>query len=177
MPETLDSFFETCKGSVDSFFLDSGAFSIAYKHAYNEKTGQRHFEYYDTPAFWKYVDSYIRFIKKFEGAIDYYANVDAIGNPDISWKVLKYMESKGTHPIPVIHFGASMDILKKHMDAGYTYIGFGGGAKVDSSSYIGWADSAWQYICPSSNKYHPLLKVHALLLLVIIYLQGIRGFL
>jgi hypothetical protein len=154
---------DLCNGAIGKMFLDSGAFGFHYKYCYDPKTGNRDFSVYETDAFWDYVDEYCNFILSNFSAFDFYANMDAIRNPELSWKVLKYMEAKGLHPIPVIHKGASIAILERHLEAGYDYIGLGGVGKYSFDNlkgYIEWADKLWNVLAPKSNDRHPIVRVH-----------------
>ena len=148
------------KENVGSFFLDSGAHSLFNLHTI--KKGKQDFSYYETDAFWDYVNEYAAFLKKYRKAIDWYVNVDVIHNPKLSWKVLKYLEdTHKLHPLPVIHVGTSTDWLKKHLDHGYDYIGFGGLGQTDlKRDYYSWANDMFKVICPKSNNYEPIIKTH-----------------
>lgn len=155
--------------SIGCFFLDSGAHSLYNQALYDiDADGKRvvvplhrRYEFFESDSFWEYVDKYCEFVKEHQHAIDYYANVDVIHNPDLSWKVLKYIEKQHKlNPVPVIHMGTSVDVLKKHIDAGYDYIGLGGVALEGTrTSYIDWADEMFQFICDTPDK-TPRVKVH-----------------
>lgn len=145
-------------------FLDSGSFSLrqlARKHAESNRCSQ--WEFYDTDDHWEYLDDYATFVKKYRHAIDYYANVDVIGSPELSWRNLKYLERKhGLQPVPVIHYGSSMDWLKRHLKEGYEFIGLGGmiakgGFGVRSSSR--WLDGCFDLICNSPDRL-PQVRTH-----------------
>ena len=86
--------------------LDSGAFS-----AYN--SGQ----VID-------IDKYIQFIK--DNEIDLYFNLDVIGNVEGTVANQHYMESQGLNPIPVYHYGETLEYLDYLVEQGYSYIGLGG---------------------------------------------------
>lgn len=120
------------------------------------------YAFYDTPQFWEYIDAYATFIKKHKSAIDFYVNVDAIFDPEASWRVLKYLETEHKlNPVPVVHYGAELKWLERHLDAGYEYIGIGGlGQEVKTEAYIKWADRIYTRLCPASNNYLPIVKTH-----------------
>lgn len=155
--------------SIGCFFLDSGAHSLYNQALYEiDADGKRvvvplhrRYDFFETAEFWQYVDAYCEFVKENAHAIDYYANVDVIHNPKLSWKVLKYMETQhGLSPVPVIHMGTSVKVLKKHLDAGYSYVGLGGVALEGTrTSYINWADEMFQFICDTPDR-TPRVKVH-----------------
>jgi hypothetical protein len=147
----------------DRFFLDSGAHSIhvlEVLHKNRHKNHKDRFAYYETDHFWKYVDDYCDFLLKHQRSIDFYANVDVIFSPELSWKVLKYMESRGLHPVPVLHHGTDVKWFVKHVENGYKYIGIGGVAIFGSyGSYRIWADRIFSYLCPAPTRL-PVVRTH-----------------
>lgn len=142
------------------FFLDSGAHSL-YMREVHKSTKQDKYAFFETKPFWNYVDSYAAFVKEHENVIDYYANVDVIRNPDLTWKVQKYMERKHKlKPIPVIHYLTPMKWVEHYLEHGYTFIGLGGlGQGTTESSYLAWADRIFNRLCPSPS-YKPIVKIH-----------------
>lgn len=143
-------------------FLDSGAHSLYNLHVKGKvKKNVGTYKWYRTKAFYKYVDKYAAFVKKHKDAIDYYATVDVIYNPELSWKSLKYLEQEhGLSPVPVIHCKTDLRWLDKHLDAGYKYIGIGGlGQESTRFTYTQWSDKVFDRIC--SNKARlPEVKIH-----------------
>ena len=137
--------------------VDSGAHSL-----YNQFVAPKNeYAYYETDAFWAYVDSYAAFIKENQHLIEVYVNVDAIFNPELTWKVQKYMENQhGLHPLPVVHAGTNISWFKKYMD-NYNYIGIGGMAQKGAKD--GWiknlGDPVFSLICRPPN-YEPTHKIH-----------------
>src|SRR5690606_9159955 len=93
--------------------------------------------------------------------VDCYANLDAIGNPDISYRNLKYLEDKhGLNPVPVISAGADHKWLKKHIKDGYEFIAFGGLARTSTRDHIRtWLNSSFEIVCSTKNRL-PKVKVH-----------------
>lgn len=144
----------------NELFLDSGAHTLYNIHvgSMQNKAG---YAYYDTPKFFAFVDQYANFVKANLNTIDYYANVDVIYDPVRSWKVQKYLEEKhDLNPIPVIHWGADMSWVDKHLEAGYTYLGIGGlGQGVTEKMYLAWADKLFSRICPAPD-YLPVVRTH-----------------
>jgi hypothetical protein len=151
----------TPANSIGCFFLDSGAFSLYSMHAY-KKTGKDKYAFYKTDEYWKFVDRYAKFVKKFGWAMDYYANVDVIFNPELSWKTLKYLEdTHGLKPVPVLHALTPLSWVEKHLEAGYEYIGIGGtGHKTPKEVYCRWANDVFALICPASKGYKPQVRTH-----------------
>ena len=71
------------KKYVKSHFLDSGAFSLfSIAQKYQKENNCDVWDFYNTKEFWKYINDYAKFIKKYKIAIDLYANLDAIPNPE-----------------------------------------------------------------------------------------------
>jgi hypothetical protein len=70
-------------------------------------------------------------------------------------------EHHGLNPIPVVHFGAELDEMVKHIEAGYKFIGLGGlGQEVTANKYIEWADRMFsKVICNTPNK-KPAVQIH-----------------
>lgn len=152
--------FNLKKEHIGTLFLDSGAHSLYTKKVIKLKHSKG-YSYYETDDFWAYVDSYAAYVKENKEAIDYYANVDVIFNPELTWKVQKYMED--THklsPVPVVHFGTDLKWLKKYINTGHEYIGLGGlGQEVTRQQYYDWADKVYEFLCDNKNK-TPIVKTH-----------------
>lgn len=142
-------------------FIDSGAHSLYNIEAFPIKSPHRRYDYYKTERFWKYVDNYANFIKEHTDSIDFYANVDVIHNPELSWKVQKYLEEEhGLNPIPVIHAGTSLKWVEKHLEEGYDYLGIGGvSLEGTDDDYIIWADQIFDLLCPHPSRL-PIVKTH-----------------
>ncbi len=150
------------KESKFNFFLDSGAHSLYNKYVRTtEGTRETHnFKFYESDKFWNYVDNYANFIKKHIDSIDIYVNVDVIFNPELTWKVQKYLEDQHSlNPLPVFHFGEDIKWLKKYMDE-YDYIGVGGlGQEVTKEKYYHFGDEVFSLVCGTSDKL-PKVKIH-----------------
>jgi len=170
---------------AEDVFIDSGAWSLFRLNVMKQGKGMERlgkhgrvleeapgdlsladFSYYSLKAgspFRLYCDDYAKFINRMEGPVKLFANVDVIGNPERTWDVQQYFETEhGLRPIPVIHVDTSMEYVDRYVERGYPLIGFGGFA-----SGIGgwermrvWCDQAFMRICPKSNNYLPVVKVH-----------------
>jgi hypothetical protein len=106
------------------------------------------------------VDSYAAFLKENKDLFDVYVSVDVIFNPELSWKVQKYMEDvHKLHPLPVFHSGESFTWLQKYID-NYEYIGMSGlGQRAKKAQWIAnVGEPAWSMIC--NDKGMPRVKVH-----------------
>jgi hypothetical protein len=144
-------------------FLDSGAFSqMKDAERYREQHGGGWWAFYHTKDFRRYVEDYAEFIQKYKLAIDYYANLDVIYNPELTWQSQKYLEHKHhLSPVPVVHYGTSLRWLAKYIDAGYEYIGLGGKPVNGTSSfhYKQWLDQAFDIVA-SKSRLVPAVKIH-----------------
>ena len=136
--------------------LDSGAHSL-----FNEYTrGKgRDFSFFESDVFWEFVDKYCAFLIENKENFDLYVSVDVIFNPELSWKVQKYMESKGLSPLPVFHVGEDFKWLKRYID-NYDYVGLGGLGQTTSKKnwIVGMGDPAFSMIC--DDKGMPRIKTH-----------------
>ena len=143
-----------------SHFLDSGSFSLMGEaRKYHKLHGGGEWDYYNSEEHFQYIDAYAEFIREHQPAIDLYANVDVIGNPELSWRNQKLLEKAGMKPIPVVHCGTDLKWLRKYVAAGYGYIGLGGLANRTSGEYVRhWIDSAFDVVC--DGKGIPQVKFH-----------------
>lgn len=147
--------------SPGKVFLDSGAHTLYTEEvlkkgmqlafASSARTGG--FSYYETDAFWEYVDRYGAFIKQYGSGLDMAVTVDVIFNPELSWKVQKYLEANyGVVPMPVFHWGTDLKWLKRYIKDGHQYIGIGGlGQEVTVAKYTDWADRVFAYLQGSAT--------------------------
>lgn len=144
------------------FFLDSGAHTLYNFHVKGKvKKNQDTYKWYTTKEFYDYMDKYANFVKANIESIDYYATVDVIYNPELSWKSLKYLENEhGLKPVPVIHCKTDLRWLDKHLEAGYKYIGIGGlGQESTRFTYTQWADKVFDRIADPRTR-NPTVKIH-----------------
>lgn len=158
----LNSFLDaekalTMKDPTFNFFLDSGAYSAWSKGADID------------------LDEYVEFIKRNVEHLDVYVNLDCIpGRPGQdatpaerergaarSWENFIYMtETCGVkNVIPVFHCGEDVKWLKKMLDYGCPYLGFGGMGRVPRPARQQWLDQTWSdYMV--DDKGYPIRKVH-----------------
>lgn len=145
-------------------FLDSGAFSLRRDVStfMQQHSDSSMLDFYNSPKFKDYIDSYARCIKLYKKAIDLYANLDVIGHPELSWKHLQYLEDEhGLHPVPVLHAGVDFEWVDKHFERGYKRLAIGGLVRNSHKPYVGkWLDRFFSSICPQPT-YLPTIKVHA----------------
>ncbi len=138
-------------------FIDSGAHSLYTKEVMRKDDN---YDYYESDEFWAYVDSYAEFLKQHKDDFAVYVSVDVIFNPELSWKVQKYMEDvHKLSPLPVFHSGEDFKWLKLYMD-NYEYIGMSGlGQRAKKAQWIAnVGDPAWGIVC--DDKGMPRVKVH-----------------
>lgn len=154
-----------------SHFLDSGSFSLwtqaaeyAAKHPKKGKYG-----FYDTDAFWEYVDQYAAFIKKYKAGIDLYANVDVIPDrslpmgdeiaPVLTLRNQKYLQDEhGLDPIPVVHYKENLIWLERYYRGGYKLIALGGLVGAPEAGARGWLDRAFSQVCNAEGI--PQVRLH-----------------
>lgn len=141
-----------------TIFVDSGAHSLYTEFVMRQK--HKHgYAFYESDAFWNYVDDYANWIKQRLHLIDVYVNVDVIFNPELSWKVLKYLENEHKlNPLPVLHYNIEKKWIYKHMD-NYEYLGIGGiGQEVSVAEYISFGDNLFTLL--TDSKGYPTHKTH-----------------
>lgn len=149
-------------GCVKSHFLDSGSFTLWTRAlAYQQKHGGDRWGFYETKKFWRYVDDYAAFVKRYHYGIDLYANVDVIPNPVLSWRNLKYLEDEhGLKPVPVVHYTTDLKWLRKHLDEGYEIIALGGlVGSTAQDACRGWIDRCFEMVCDNPQRI-PSVKIH-----------------
>lgn len=142
-------------------FIDSGAHSLFVREILKKQHGKLTFEYYETDEFWSYVDAYAKYIHENKHLVEVYVSVDVIHNPELSWKVQRYLEdSYGLKPLPVYHSGEDFTWFKKYCD-NYDYIGVGGlGQEVSRTTWINNIGTpVFSYICKKPD-YKPIRKIH-----------------
>lgn len=147
--------------SAASIFIDSGAFSLYVQNV--KSKGGKDYSFYDLSVgsdFRAYCDAYARFMKKMQGRV-LLANIDVIYNPDLTWQVQRFFEEEhGLIPVPIVHFGTPLKYVDRYLEAGrYDLLGVGGFAWGGTGT-TKWLDSFFSHICPKSNRYLPVIKVH-----------------
>lgn len=157
-------------GCIESHFFDSGSFTLRTKaHAWAaEKKGRKWRDYYRTAEFdayvYEYMDRYAAFVKKYSVAIDYYANVDVIPDPILTYRNQKYLEDKhGLKPVPVVHYGTDLKWLRKYIKEGYDLIGIGGlvgsfGSSGREPVFL-WLDQVFNLVCDNPKRL-PCVRLH-----------------
>jgi len=121
-------------------FLDSGAWS-AWTHKKEVD-----------------LDAYIKHIHTYKHLLTTYANLDDMTSPEKTWENQREMERQGLSPLPVYHAGEPIKYLDMAME--YPYFGIGGVAMRSTTALSKQFDYMFSIICPKSNGYFPLNKVH-----------------
>ena len=151
--------------------LDSGAVSFYNKEVKKNTRGApgRSFKYRanethnyaDTKEFKKYRQAYIEYVLKNDKFFSGYINLDVINNAQSSYDQLKFLESKGCHPLPVYHISSEEKWLKRYVDEGYEWICMGGIVPNRYSTVRPILDHLWKDILTDKDGM-PRVKVHGL---------------
>lgn len=141
-----------------TIFVDSGAHSL-YTEFVMKQQHRHGYAFYESDAFWNYVDKYAEWLKQRLHLIDVYANVDVIFNPELSWKVLKYLENEHKlNPLPVLHVNTDKKWIYKHLD-NYEYLGVGAtGQEGSVQGFLPWGDMLFDIL--SDKNGYPTHKMH-----------------
>lgn len=126
---------------------------------------QGDFSYYDLrkgSRFRRYCDSYAGFVKQFQSRIELFANIDAIGSPELTWDIQCFFEKEhGLRLVPVVHHGASLKWIDRYIEAKYDIIGLGGYArKIAPRELVEWTDQVFLHLCPEKKGYKPIVRLH-----------------
>lgn len=136
--------------------LDSGAFSLFMKHG----KGLYKSDFHKEKWFKEYLDSYIEFLCGKAHYFNMYVTLDVIHNGRATDEILKYMESYGLRPLPVLHFGADYSLVKRYVE-NYEYICLGGmgGRYMSSKKLVPFLDSVFEVARGQKGR---MTKVHGL---------------
>lgn len=149
-----------------SVFMDSGAYSLDKYFGPKKRGDYSFFKLKAGSEFRKYCDRYASFLKSMQEEVatpDFFAaNVDVIGNPDLTWDVQMFFEEEhGLKPVPVVHLFSPMKYLNRYLARDYEMIGLGGFTKSKNTKQkIDWCDEAFRRICPEKNNRMPRVKIH-----------------
>ena len=137
------------KFEADSF-LDSGAFTL------RKRATRGNWSFYRSREFREYLEAYAAFVTKF--GVELYANIDVIGNAELTYRNQKLLEKLGIRPVPVVHFGTNVSWLQRYIDEGHKLIGLGGlvGRTTLSAEWLG---RCFELACDSSTRL-PTVGLH-----------------
>lgn len=148
IPHVLDSYHyignermvKRIRDNGRKLFLDSGAFS-AYTQGAEIDIGR-----------------YCRYIKENKDLFDVISVLDAIGDPDQTWRNLQIMEQHGLKALPCFHYGEPLEVLDYYA-SNYDYITIGGMVPISTPQLKIWLDDIWakHLTLPDGT---PKLKVH-----------------
>lgn len=149
-------------GCVNSHFFDSGSFSLRTKDAgrYAKRTGKEETGFYNTKAFWRYIDGYAAFVRENAKAIDHYANVDAIPYPEITMRNQQYLENvHRLQPVPVFHETEDFRWLREYMSKDYSYLAIGLVRKRTERECQKFLEDVFELVCDTPDRL-PKVKLH-----------------
>lgn len=187
MPRQLNPYaraFKKAPSRFGSLFIDSGAFGIYNfsvlgqfaprlgKHgrlleAKEIDRGRGDYWFYSLKKgseFRKYIECYVDFCRRYLDGDNLMAvTVDAIANPQLTWEINEFIRKEyGLKLVPVVHALEPIEWVDRYLETGeYDFIGLGGiGHSMPWSEYIKWADQVFYHLCPESNGYKPIVRVH-----------------
>lgn len=161
VPHLLESYHYIGKGKAAGrmrkdgvkCFIDSGAFS---SFAMGVKVD---------------VNAYCNWLKKNQDITEYVGDdmlasvLDAIGDPDETYRNQARMEQQGLRPLPCFHYGEPIEVLEYYM-ANYEYITIGGMVPITTPQLKLWLDRIWgRYLTNPDGT--PKIKVHGFGLTVV----------
>lgn len=121
-------------------FLDSGAYS-AFSQGVTIDIGE-----------------YCDYIHRNSDIIEFPSVLDAIGDPDGTWRNQDAMERRGTNPLPCFHYGEPIEVLEYYISK-YPYITIGGMVPISTPQLKIWLDRIWaDYLTEADGT--PKVKVH-----------------
>ena len=112
--------------------------------------------------FRKYCDSYASFVKRFQKQVELFANIDAIRNPELTWNTQRFFEEEhGIRLVPIVHVGTDLKWVDRYLEHKYDILGLGGyAARNARDDAMRWTDEVFLKLCPESNGYKPIIRVH-----------------
>jgi hypothetical protein len=71
----------------------------------------------------KTLDGYIKFVERDSEEWDFYFNFDYRVHAPTVYKMQRFLEKRGLHPVPVFHGDDGMDWLRRYIDEGHKLVG------------------------------------------------------
>lgn len=128
-------------------FLDSGAFSAWTQGSV-----------IDMNAYCRYIKENDDILLHGDDGSPYASVLDAIGDPEGTFRNQKRMEKMGVKPLPCFHFGEDERYVDYYLKK-YPYITLGGMVGRGTAQLTQWLDRIWgKYLCDSTGRAR--LKVH-----------------
>ena len=135
-----ETYLKQVRADGRRFFLDSGAFSAFTQGATID------------------LNKYCDYIHRNADVIIMPSVLDAIGDPDGTWRNQVAMEAQGVHPLPCYHYGEPTEVVDWYASR-YEYITIGGMVPIPNSQLRIWLDRIWEeHLTDSEGK--PKCKVH-----------------
>ncbi len=106
------------------------------------------------------IDKYIQYIKDNQHLINFYLNLDVIGEGEQSYQNWVYMKKQGLDPLPVYHAGTDIKYLQRYLSEA-DYISIGAVASLSTETRAKHLDHMWSRYLVDKDGY-PLKKIHGL---------------
>lgn len=154
LPRSLDTFPETIT-------LDGGGHTLeVYAIDWGRQRGVGRWAYFDSEEHSQYLQNYASLVREFEDVLDWYSNVDATGNVEITQRNQKVLEREyDLHPVPVFHEGSDFKELERLIRSGYEMVILGGMAFHRKAQVVRWLDEVFGRICKTPPRL-PRVKLH-----------------
>ena len=104
------------------------------------------------------INKYCDYIHENQDIVLHASVLDAIGDPDGTWRNQMEMERQGTHPLPCYHYGEPTEVLDWYVSR-YEYITIGGMVPISNPQLKIWLDRIWEEHLTNTDG-SPKLKVH-----------------
>ncbi len=99
------------------------------------------------------LDDYCRWLERWGDLFTTYANLDVIGDPDLSMVNQERMEARGFNPLPVFHGGEPWAVLEA-LCKRYPYVGLGGITWLPPAKKMPWLVKCFQVGAPFGTRFH-----------------------
>lgn len=99
------------------------------------------------------IDDYVRWLHEWHDVFTVYASLDVIGNAQATYNNLKYLESNGLKPLPVVHVQSPISELARYLDE-YSYVAIGGMVGTPLKKIMPWLVEAFRMAKKSNTVYH-----------------------
>lgn len=109
-----------------SIFVDSGAFTWYCQNVKKGQYGKSDYAWVQSEKFKRFFENYMKVLKEIEEYVDAYAVLDVIGSYELTLENWKVMRKNGLNPLPVLHFGSSVQAIEPYCMDGTKYIALGG---------------------------------------------------
>lgn len=104
------------------------------------------------------ISAYATFVREHQDIIDMASVLDAIGDPEGTYRNQKELERLGVEVLPCFHFGEPLDLCE-HYVSNYPYITLGGMVPIPNAKLEPWLDEVWDKVLTDRDGY-ARCKVH-----------------